>query len=63
MRFAGAGNAFTIAGLPIARNAALIEAGLDYTITPNASVGLTYDGQFGSGLADQSVKATFNINF
>jgi outer membrane autotransporter protein len=63
MRFAGGGNAFSIGGVPIARDAAVIEAGLDYAITPNATVGVTYGGQFGSGIADQSVKANFNVKF
>lgn len=63
MRFAGAGDAFTIAGVPIARDAAVIEAGLDYAITPGATLGVTYGGQFGSGVTDQSVKANFNVRF
>jgi fibronectin-binding autotransporter adhesin len=63
MRFAGGGNAFSIGGVPIARDAAVIEAGLDYAITPNATLGVTYGGQFGSGMSDQSVKANFNVKF
>ncbi len=63
MRFVGGGNAFTIGGVPIARDAAVIEAGLDYAITSNAMLGVTYGGQFGSGLSDQSVKANFNVKF
>lgn len=62
MRFAG-GDAFTIGGVPIARNAAVIEAGLDYQITPAARLGVSYSGQFGSGLADQSLRANFNVKF
>ncbi|WP_163823452.1 hypothetical protein, partial [Proteus mirabilis] len=42
MPFAAGGKAFTIGGVPIARNAAVIEAGFDYTITPNATLGVTY---------------------
>ncbi|WP_377841475.1 autotransporter domain-containing protein [Bosea sp. UC22_33] len=63
LRFAGGGNGFGIAGVPIARNAAVIEAGLDYAIAPNATLGLSYGGQFGSGLADHSAKANFNVRF
>ncbi len=62
MRFAG-GNAFSIAGVPTARDTAVVEAGLDYTITPNATFGLSYGGQFGSGMSDQSVKAGFSLKF
>lgn len=63
LRFTGGGNGFGIAGVPIARNAALIEAGLDYAIAPNASLGLSYGGQFGSGVADHAAKANINVRF
>ncbi|MEI9419655.1 autotransporter domain-containing protein [Mesorhizobium sp. Cs1299R1N1] len=63
MRFAGGGNAFTIGGVPIARDAAVIEAGLDYAITPNATLGLSYGGQFGSAMSDQSARFNFNVKF
>lgn len=63
MRFAGDGNAFSIGGVPITRDTAVIEAGLDYAITPNATLGVTYGGQFGSGMSDQSVEANFNVKF
>ena len=63
MRFASGGNAFAIAGVPIARDAAVIEAGLDFTLSPAATLGISYDGQFGSGAAAQSVRANFNMRF
>ncbi len=62
MRFDG-GDAFSIAGVPIARNAAVIEAGLDLAIAPTATLGISYGGQFGSGVADQSFRASFNVKF
>lgn len=54
---------FTIGGVPIARDAAMIEAGPDFALTPAATLGITYDGQFGFSLSDQSVRANFNIRF
>jgi outer membrane autotransporter protein len=63
MRFASAGNAFSIGGVPIARNAAVIEAGLDLALSPNAALGVSYGGQFGAGFSDQSVRASFNMKF
>lgn len=62
-RFAGGGDAFSIGGVPFARNTAVVEAGLDYVIMPNATLGVIYGGQFGSGMSDQSVKADFNVRF
>ncbi|WMD18966.1 autotransporter domain-containing protein [Achromobacter seleniivolatilans] len=48
MSFDG-GQAFSVAGAPIARNAALAELGVEMAITRNASIGLNYSGQFGEG--------------
>ncbi|TGQ64136.1 autotransporter outer membrane beta-barrel domain-containing protein [Mesorhizobium sp. M00.F.Ca.ET.186.01.1.1] len=59
--FAG-GDAFTIAGVPIARDAALVEAGLDVHLAPNATLGLTYSGQFGGGV-DQGAKVDLGVRF
>nr|WP_180882931.1 autotransporter domain-containing protein [Mesorhizobium loti] len=63
MRFASGGGAFSIGGAPIARDAAVIDAGLDYALSPNATLGVAYGGQFGSGATDQSVRASFNVKF
>ncbi len=49
-----AGDTFTVAGAPIARDAVLVEAGLDAAIGRNATVGLSYAGQFGSRNQDHS---------
>jgi len=56
-------SAFTIAGAPIARDAAIIEAGLDFAITPQATLGLSYHGQVGSKASDHGVRADLNVKF
>lgn len=48
MSFDG-GQAFTVAGAPIARDAALAELGVETALTRNATIGLNYTGQFGGG--------------
>ncbi|WP_027522202.1 autotransporter domain-containing protein [Bradyrhizobium sp. Ec3.3] len=53
------GSAFTVAGVPIAREAALVEAGLDLAITPTA----TFGGAFAGRATGQSVKGTLAIRF
>ncbi|WP_445657613.1 autotransporter domain-containing protein [Achromobacter sp. NCFB-sbj8-Ac1-l] len=63
MRFADGGDAYSVSGLPLARNTAVLEAGLDYAATSNTVVGLAYNGQAGSGLSDHGVRATFNLKF
>lgn len=56
-------DAFSIAGTPIARDAAVIEAGLDFAVTGKATLGLTYSGQFGSGSSDNGFKARLGVEF
>ena len=60
--FAGS-NAFTIAGAPIARDSAVIEAGLDFAIAPQATLGISYQGQIGSKAHDHGVRADLSIKF
>ncbi|WP_052183138.1 autotransporter domain-containing protein [Rhizobium sp. YS-1r] len=62
MAFDG-GSAFTVAGVPIAEDAAVIEAGLDLKLTPQATFGVSYKGQFGSGVSDHSAKANVAVKF
>ncbi|QDY71398.1 autotransporter domain-containing protein [Qingshengfaniella alkalisoli] len=57
------GDAFTIGGAPIARNSAVIEAGLDLSLTPEATFGLSYQGQIASDAHDHGVKANLSIRF
>ncbi|WP_412032987.1 autotransporter domain-containing protein [Nitratireductor aquimarinus] len=63
MRFASGGNAFTIAGLPLAQDTLVLDAGVDVSLTERATLGLSYGGLFGSGLRDQSAKATLSVQF
>ena len=60
--FAGS-DAFTIAGAPIARNAAVLEAGLDFAVSDSATLGVSYTGQFGSGARDNGAKADLRVKF
>jgi outer membrane autotransporter protein len=60
--FAGS-NVFTIAGVPIARDSAVLEAGLDLNLSPNATLGLAYTGQLASGAEDHGFKANLTVRF
>jgi len=57
------GSAFTVAGVPIARNAALVEAGLDLAITPGATLGLSYTGQLATDAQDHAFKGNLAVRF
>ncbi|HEV7259245.1 MAG TPA: autotransporter domain-containing protein [Bosea sp. (in: a-proteobacteria)] len=62
LAFAGS-NAFTVAGLPIAKNAALVEAGLDFAVGKNTTVGLSYTGQLATDARDHAFKANLAVRF
>jgi subtilase-type serine protease len=53
MAFAGS-QAFTVAGAPIARDAALAELGADVALTSTTTLGLNYSGQYGDGSRDHA---------
>ncbi|PZQ50834.1 MAG: hypothetical protein DI556_06885 [Rhodovulum sulfidophilum] len=62
LAFAG-GDAFDVTGAPIARNAALVAAGIDMEVNARATLGLAYQGQFASDAQENGVTATLAIRF
>ncbi|HEY4201811.1 MAG TPA: autotransporter domain-containing protein [Devosiaceae bacterium] len=58
-----AGDAFTIAGVPIALDTAIVDAGLDLNLSPTATFGLSYSGQAASSGQQQGFKASVNVKF
>jgi len=58
-----AANSFTIAGVPIAKDAAVLEAGLDFAISDRATLSLSYTGQFGAHATDNGAKANLSVRF
>jgi fibronectin-binding autotransporter adhesin len=62
LKFQG-GQQFGVAGVPIAQDAAVIDAGLDVNLTKNAVLGVSYGGQFAGSSTAQSVQATLRVRF
>jgi fibronectin-binding autotransporter adhesin len=60
MAFNGS-QAFTVAGAPIARNAAVLELGADVAVTKNTTVGVAYGGEFGGG--NKQNTGSINVNW
>ncbi|PWU71063.1 autotransporter outer membrane beta-barrel domain-containing protein [Ochrobactrum sp. POC9] len=56
-------DAFTVWGLPIAEDAALLEAGLDFRLTEDATLDLSYNGQFTSGAKQNGFNAKLSVGF
>jgi outer membrane autotransporter protein len=57
------GNAFSIAGVPIAVDEAVVEAGFDLQVNVRTTIGLSYGGQFGNATTDQSVRGNLTVRF
>ncbi len=62
LAFAG-GSPFTISGLPIARDGALVEAGLDLAIGRSATLGVAYTGQLAQDTQDHAFKGVLAVRF
>jgi len=54
---------FAISGAPIARDAALVEAGLDLALNAHATIGASYVGQLAGRVSDQGAKGKFVWKF
>jgi outer membrane autotransporter protein len=56
LAFAATGGDFTIVGVPLAQDSILLEAGLDLSLSPTATLGVSYTGQFATDVSDNGVK-------
>jgi outer membrane autotransporter protein len=63
LAFQSTGVPFTVAGVPLARNAAVVDAGLDVKVTPRATLGIFYAGQLADNVQDHAVKGKFCWRF
>lgn len=54
---------FTVQGLPLAQNTALVEAGLDLKLNAQMRVGASYVGQFADSVTVNAFQANFTWNF
>jgi len=59
----GGGQAFLTTGVPIARNAVVASAGLDWQVAANTTIGVNYTGQVGSRARDHAMKGSFNVRW
>lgn len=58
-----AGDAFIVAGVPIAKDSAVVDVGVDLAIARDASFGLSYSGQIANSARDHGIKANLRIRF
>jgi outer membrane autotransporter protein len=62
LAFAG-GNPVSISGLPIARDAALVEAELDLALGANTKLGASYTAQLAEEAQDHAFRASLAVRF
>ncbi|TFY90662.1 transporter [Pseudomonas nabeulensis] len=63
LSFINGGTSFSTQGVPIAKDSAVVEAGLDYQISANGKLGLGYSGQLSRNDKDHAVSVSFSLGF
>jgi uncharacterized protein with beta-barrel porin domain len=63
LSFASGSAAFDIAGAPIAKDSAMIDAGIDVAVTPRLRLNVGYTGQLASHTRDNGVKTGLSMAF
>lgn len=63
LAFASGGAAFTVLGAALARDSAIVDAGLVVTVAPDASIALSYSGQLAGDVVDNAVTGRLNWRF
>ena len=63
LAFQGTGTGFSVAGVPIARNTALIETGFDWRFSQRAKLGAFYQGELAAHAESHAFKGAFSWNF
>ncbi len=63
LAFSGGSTGFSVAGLPIDHNAVVAEAGLDWRINKDMTLGVSYSGQIGARAQEHAVTGNFTWRF
>ena len=63
LAFQSTGVPFTVFGVPLARDSAVVETGLDLQVTPQARIGIQYMGHLANSARDNSVKGNLTWRF
>lgn len=63
MAFAGGASPFTVAGVPVDRDALVVEAGLDWQLSRDMTLGVAYAGQIGTRAQEHALKGNLVWRF
>ncbi len=61
--FAAGSSAFVASGVSIGKDVTLVESGLNFQLSRESTLGIAYQGQFGSGVTQNGFNAIFNVKF
>src|SRR5690606_26118454 len=56
-------DSFAITGVPLSKDAAVLDMGVDAALSQNAMFSVSYSGQIGDRGVDNGVKASFSLRF
>lgn len=63
MRFVAGGDAFTVYGVPVAQNAAVVNLGANWRLAPNVKLDVSYNGRWANRARDQAVRLSLDVSF
>ena len=63
LAFATFGQSFVVSGVPLAQDSALVDAGFDVLLAPDATLGIFYTGQFADNVQDNAVSGRVDWRF
>ena len=63
LQFQSGGDAFQVAGVPLAHHAGVLDGGVSFALAPSFSADVSYNGQFASHAKDQSARMSFTWTF
>ncbi|MDP1908587.1 MAG: autotransporter outer membrane beta-barrel domain-containing protein, partial [Hyphomicrobium sp.] len=63
LAFASTGIGMGIGGVPLAQNSALLDIGADVLVGPDATLGLSYMGQYAGDVQDNGLRGRFNWRY
>ena len=63
LTFIDGGASFNTQGVPIAKDSAVVEAGVDFQISPTGKLGIGYSGQLSNESNDHAMTISFSLGF
>lgn len=57
------GDSFIVTGTPMDRNTALVQTGVDFTLSPASTLSVSYNGQFSAKAYEHGVNAKLQVRF